>query len=113
MKLITAIIQPHKLKDVKASLAKASVTKMTVSNVVGAGQQKGFDESYRGVVHEVNLLKKLQVQIAVNDEYVEPTIKAIVEGAHTGNIGDGKIFVTNIEETIRIRTGERGKDAIG
>jgi nitrogen regulatory protein P-II 1 len=78
-----------------------------------AGQQKGYDESYRGVVHEVNLLKKVELQIAVNDEYLEPTIKAIVEGAHTGKIGDGKIFVTTIEETIRIRTGERGKDAIG
>ncbi len=113
MKLITAIIQPHKLTDVKASLAKAGVTKMTVSNVLGAGQQKGYDENYRGVVHEVNLLKKVELQIAVNDEYLEPTIKAIVEGAHTGKIGDGKIFVTTIDETIRIRTGERGKAAIG
>ncbi|MCB1199875.1 MAG: P-II family nitrogen regulator [Leptospiraceae bacterium] len=113
MKLITAVVQPHKLKDVKDSLAKAGITKMTVSNALGCGQQKGYDETYRGVVHEVNLLKKVELQIAVNDDFVEPTIKAIIDGARTGNIGDGKIFVSDIKDVIRIRTGERGNEAIG
>ncbi|MCB1307810.1 MAG: P-II family nitrogen regulator [Leptospiraceae bacterium] len=113
MKLIHAIIQPHKLTDVKASLAKAGVTKMTVTNALGCGQQKGFSEGYRGVITEVNLLKKTAIEIAVNDDFVEPTIKAICDGARTGNIGDGKIFVADLKDCIRIRTGERGKDAIG
>jgi nitrogen regulatory protein P-II 2 len=90
MKLITAVIQPYKLKDVKAALMKAGVTKMTVTTGLGAGQQKGYSETYRGVIHEVNLLKKTIIEIAVNEDYVEPTIKAIIEGARTGNIGDGK-----------------------
>jgi len=113
MKLITAVIQPHKLKDVKESLAKAGVTKMTVTSALGCGQQKGYDEGYRGVIHEVNLLKKSVVEIAVNEDFVDKTVKAIVEGAKTGNIGDGKIFITELKEVIRIRTGETGKDAIG
>lgn len=113
MKLITAIIQPSKFKDVKDALAKEGVTKMTVSGVTGCGQQAGYDESYRGQEIEVNLLKKVMLQIGVNDKYVEPTIKAIVEGARTGNIGDGKIFVSDLHECIRIRTGERGNEAIG
>ncbi len=113
MKLITAIVQPHRFKDVKDALYKAGVTKMTVTNVVGCGQQKGYDENYRGQVVEVNLIKKVKLEIAVNEDYVEPTIKAIIEGARTGNIGDGKIFVSELKETIRIRTGERGKEAIG
>ncbi len=113
MKLITAVIQPHKLTDVKDSLKKAGVTKMTVSNALGAGQQRGYDESYRGVVHEVNLLKKTVIEIGVNEEFVEPTINAIIDGARSGNIGDGKIFVTELKDVIRIRTGERGKEAIG
>ncbi len=113
MKLIVAMIQPHKLPDVKKALFDADIHKMTVSNVLGCGHQKGFSETYRGVVHEVNLLKKVQLEIAVNDDYVESTIKAIIKGAKTGRIGDGKIFVTPLEECIRIRTGERGQDAIG
>ncbi len=113
MKLITAVIQPYKLKDVKAALMKVGVTKMTVTTGLGAGQQKGYSESYRGVIHEVNLLKKTILEIAVNEDYVEPTINAIIEGARTGNIGDGKIFVTELVEVIRIRTGERGGNAIG
>lgn len=113
MKLITAIIQPHKLTDVKDALKKAGVGKMTVSNALGAGQQKGYDETYRGVVHEINLLKKTVVEIAVNEDFVEPTINAIIDGARSGNIGDGKIFITELKDVIRIRTGERGKDAIG
>ena len=113
MKLITAMIQPSKFKDVKDALAKKGVTKMTVSNVTGCGQQAGYEEIYRGQDIEVNLLKKVMLQIGVNDNFVEPTIQAIIDGARTGTIGDGKIFVTNLEECIRIRTGERGGKAIG
>jgi nitrogen regulatory protein P-II 2 len=113
MKLIVAMIQPHKLPDVKSALMQADVCKMTVTNALGAGQQKGFTETYRGVIHEVNLLKKLRLEIAVNDEFVEPTVNAIVKGARTGKIGDGKIFILDLPQCIRIRTGEKGKEAIG
>ena len=113
MKLIVALIQPHKLPDVKKALYDKEVYKMTVTNALGSGQQKGYTETYRGVIHEVNLLKKLRVEIAVNEEFVEPTIEAIVKGAQTGKIGDGKIFVLDLPECIRIRTGERGNNAIG
>ncbi len=113
MKLITAMIQPHKLTDVKKALSTCEVDKMTVTNVVGCGRQKGFSETYRGVVHEVNLIKKVRLEIAVNDNFVEKTINAIIEGARTGNIGDGKIFVASLEDCIRIRTGERGEEAVG
>ncbi len=113
MKLIVAMIQPHKLPDVKKALLDADVGKMTVTNVLGCGQQGGFSETYRGVVHEVNLLKKVRLEIAVNDGFVEPAIKAIIKGAKTGNIGDGKIFVTNLERCIRIRTETEGSQAIG
>lgn len=113
MKLIIAMIQPHKLPDVKNALFEADVHKMSVTNIVGCGQQKGFTETYRGVVHEVNLLKKIRLEIAVNDDFVEPTINAIIKGARTGEIGDGKIFVIDLLECIRIRTGEKGKMAIG
>lgn len=113
MKLIIALIQPQKLEDVKKALFDTDIYKMTVSAAQGCGQQKGFTESYRGVVTEVNLLKKTRLEIAVNEEFVLPTINAIIKGAKTGNIGDGKIFVTDLAECIRIRTGETGKDAIG
>jgi nitrogen regulatory protein P-II 2 len=113
MKLITAYIQPHKLNDVKQALCKAEVFKMSVTNSLGCGQQKGYHESYRGVPIEVNLLKKVRLEIAVNENFVEKTIQAIIEGARTGQIGDGKIFVTDLPECIRIRTGERGTAAIG
>lgn len=113
MKVIKAIIQPHKLTDVKESLSKAGVTKMTVTNALGCGQQQGFKEGYRGVVHEVNLLKKTVIEIAINNEFVEKTVNAIIEGAKTGNIGDGKIFISELSECIRIRTGENGNEAIG
>ena len=113
MKLITTMIQPHKLNDVKQALYKAEVYKMTITNVLGAGQQRGFTETYRGVETEVNLLKKVRIEIAVNDDFVQPTIDAIIEGARTGAIGDGKIFVTKLEECYRIRTGEKGSEAIG
>ena len=113
MKLIVAMIQPHKLPDVKKALFQAQVHKMTVTNALGCGQQKGFTETYRGVIHEVNLLKKVRLEIAVNEDFVKPTIEAIIEGARTGNIGDGKIFVTDLKDCIRIRTGEVGSKAIG
>ena len=113
MKLIVAYIQPHKLNDVKEELYKAEVYKMSVTNSLGCGQQKGYTESYRGVDIEVNLLKKTRVEIAVNDDFVQVTIDAIIRGARTGEIGDGKIFVQPLEECIRIRSGEKGKDAIG
>ena len=113
MKLIIAMIQPHKLPDVKKALYDAEVFKMTVSNALGCGQQKGYTETYRGVIHEVNLLKKIRLEIAVNENFVERTIEAIIKGAKTGNIGDGKIFVLDLLQCIRIRTGERGGEAIG
>ncbi|MFO7928949.1 MAG: P-II family nitrogen regulator [Candidatus Humimicrobiaceae bacterium] len=113
MKLIIAMIQPHRLPDVKKALFENEIHKMTVTNVLGCGQQKGFTETYRGVITEVNLLKKVRLEIAVNDEFVEPTINAIKKGAYTGNIGDGKIFILDLQRCIRIRTGEEGNEAIG
>lgn len=113
MKLIIALIQPHKLPDVKKALYDAEVFKMTVSNALGCGQQKGYTETYRGVIHEVNLLKKVRLEIAVNEDFVRPTIDAIIKGAKTGRIGDGKIFILDLAECIRIRTGEQGTQAIG
>jgi nitrogen regulatory protein P-II 1 len=113
MKLIIAYIQPHKLNDVKKTLYKAEVFKMSVTNSLGCGQQKGYHESYRGVGIEVNLLKKVRLEIAVNEDFVERTVDAIIEGARTGQIGDGKIFVLDLPDCIRIRTGERGGEAIG
>ena len=113
MKLVVAYIQPHKLKDVKHALYKAQVYKMSVTNAMGCGEQHGYQESYRGIKFEVNLLKKVRLEIAVNQDFVEQTVNAIVEGAKTGQIGDGKIFVLDLAECIRIRTSERGSKAIG
>jgi nitrogen regulatory protein P-II 1 len=113
MKLIIAYIQPHALNEVKQELYKSEVFKISVTNAMGCGQQKGYTEHYRGVEVEVNLLKKVRVEIAVNDNFVKPTVDAIIRGARSGEIGDGKIFILPIEETIRIRTGETGSAAIG
>ena len=113
MKLIIAYVQPHKLNEVKQELFKADVKKMSVTNALGCGQQMGYHESYRGVDIEVNLLKKVRIEIAVNEDFVKPTIDAIIRGARTGNIGDGKIFVLDLGECIRIRSGETGGEAIG
>ncbi|MCF7849163.1 MAG: P-II family nitrogen regulator [Kiritimatiellales bacterium] len=113
MKLIVAYIQPERLGDVKEALYEAEVFKMSVTNALGCGQQKGYHETYRGTDVEVNLLKKVRMEIAVNDEFVQPTLDAIIKGARTGNIGDGKIFVLDLPECIRIRTGEKGNEAIG
>ena len=113
MKLIIAIVRPEKLTDVKQALSEAKVGKMTVSNVIGCGSQGGYTESYRGAFTDVNLLDKVRFEIAVNDDFVKPTVNAIIEGARSGNIGDGKIFVVPLEECIRVRTGETGDKAVG
>ena len=113
MKLVIAYIQPEKLDDVKQALFDRGVTKMSVTNSLGCGQQMGYQETYRGVKMEVNLLKKTRLEIAVNEDYVEPTIEGIIRGARSGEIGDGKIFVQDLVDCVRIRTGERGKEAIG
>lgn len=113
MKLIIAYIQPYRLNDVKQELYRREIFKISVTNALGCGQQKGYHESYRGVDEEVNLLKKVRLEIAVNDPFVQPTVDGIVAGARTGEIGDGKIFVMPLEQCIRIRTGETGGEAIG
>lgn len=113
MKMIIAMIQPHSFPAVKRELFKNEITKMSVTNILGCGQQKGYSETYRGAIAEINLLKKIRIEIVVNDKYVEQTINAIVSGAKTGKIGDGKIFVTPIEKCIRIRTEEKGPEAVG
>jgi len=113
MKKIEAFIQPEQFEAVKKELFAAEVYKMSVSQVKGCGQQKGYTESFRGQIVDVNLLPKTKIEIAVNEGFVQPTIDAIIRGARTGNIGDGKIFVTTIEQCVRIRTNERGNKAIG
>jgi nitrogen regulatory protein P-II 2 len=113
MKLIVAYIQPEKLSDVKQELYRAEVFKLSVTNALGCGQQRGYHEAYRGVDFEVNLLKKVRLEVAVNEDFVQPTVDAIIKGARTGEIGDGKILVLDLSECIRIRTGETGNDAIG
>ena len=113
MKLVVAYIQPHKLNDVKQALYQADVRKMSVTNALGCGEQQGYEESYRGIKFEVNLLKKVRLEVAVNEDFVEKTIDVIIEGAQTGQIGDGKIFILDLAECIRIRTKDRGSKAIG
>lgn len=113
MKLITAYIQPERLNQVKQSLFNKEIFRLSVTNALGCGQQKGYEEHYRGADVEVNLLKKMRIEIAINDDFLEATIDAIIDGARTGNIGDGKIFVTELSDCVRIRTGERGGAAIG
>ena len=115
MKLIIAIVQPAKLEAVKQALTEVEVFRLTVMDVQGFGRQRGHVEVFRGHEIAVNLLRKVQLQIAVNDEFVEPTIQAIVKGGRTGErgeIGDGKIFVLPMDECVRIRTGERCSEAI-
>ena len=113
MKLIIAYIQPHRLEQVKEALFKADVHKMSVTNSLGCGEQMGYEESYRGIKFSVNLLKKVRLEVAVNEDFVDKTVDAIIEGARTGEIGDGKIFVVELADCVRIRTGARGDDAIG
>jgi nitrogen regulatory protein P-II 2 len=115
MKLIIAIIQPSRLEAVKAALTEVEVFRLTVMDVQGFGRQKGHTELYRGHEFTVNLLRKVELQIAVNEDFVEPTVNAIIKGGRSGEkgeIGDGKIFVLPLEDCIRIRTGERGSEAI-
>lgn len=112
MKLITAIIKPFKLDDVRDALHSIDIHGMTVTEVKGYGRQKGHTEMYRGAEYVVDFLPKLKLEIAVSEAIVESAVEAIVEAAQTGKIGDGKIFVTNIEQTIRIRTGETGDSAL-
>lgn len=114
MKLIIAIIQPHRLDSVKTALSQVEVFRLTIMDCQGFGQQKGQAPMYGSDELTINLRRKIQLQIAVNEEFVEPTIEAIVEGGRTGEgeFGDGKIFVLPLDDCIRIRTGERGSDAI-
>lgn len=113
MKLIVAYIKPERLNAVKEELFARNIFKMSVTNALGCGQQKGYTESFRGVISQVTLLKKVRIDIAVNDNFVQATIEGIIAGARTGKIGDGKIFVMPMEDCIRIRTGETGSVAIG
>jgi len=113
MKYIVAIIQPDKVDEVKRVLEEANVQLMTVSNVLGRGRQKGITEVYRGAKEMQDMLKKVKIEIAVNEDFVEPAITALMKGARTGEIGDGKIFVLDLHEVVRIRTGERDGNAIG
>lgn len=113
MKLIVAIIQPHKLDAVMKALDQKEIYLKTVTNVLGCGRQKGISEVYRGVRESGNLIRKVRLEIAVNDSFVEPTVEAITGAARSGKIGDGKIFVLDLADCIRIRTGERGGEAIG
>lgn len=113
MKLVIAYIQPERLPAVKQALYERKVFKMSVTNALGCGQQKGYHESYRGADIEVNLLKKVRIEIAINEDFLKSTLEGITVGARTGQIGDGKIFILDLPECIRIRTGETGSEAIG
>jgi len=113
MRYIVAIIQPDRLDEVLRILEEKEIHLVTVTNVLGRGRQKGISEVYRGHKEGGRLLKKVKLEIAVNEEFVKPTIDAIIEGARTNHIGDGKIFVLDLKECFRIRTGEIGKVAIG
>jgi nitrogen regulatory protein P-II 2 len=112
MKLVTAVIKPFKMDDVRAALSEIGVQGITVTEVKGFGRQKGHTELYRGAEYVVDFLPKVKLEIAIGDDQVEATIDAIVKSANTGKIGDGKIFVSALEQVIRIRTGETGEDAI-
>jgi nitrogen regulatory protein P-II 2 len=112
MKLITAIIKPFKLDDVREALSEIGVTGVTATEVKGFGRQKGHTELYRGAEYVVDFLPKIKLEIAVADEVLDKAVQTIVDAANTGKIGDGKIFVTNLDQVIRIRTGETGEEAI-
>jgi nitrogen regulatory protein P-II 1 len=112
MKLVTAIIKPFTLEDVKSALEQIGVLGMTVSEVQGFGRQKGHTEVYRGAEYSVDFVPKIRVEVVVDDVQVEKTLDALVESARTGKIGDGKVWVTPVETVIRVRTGERGQDAL-
>ena len=112
MKLITAILKPFKLDDVKAALASAEVVGMTVSEVRGFGRQGGHTETYRGTEYQLDFVPKVKIEIVVDDEIVDSVVDCIVAAASTGKIGDGKVWITAVDDIVRIRTGERGHDAI-
>jgi nitrogen regulatory protein P-II 1 len=112
MKMITAIIRPEKLQQTKQALAEAGITGMTVTHVQGHGRQKGHTEFYRGSEHQADLLPKARLEIVVCKEAVNRVVQTIIENAQTGKIGDGKIFISPVEEVIRVRTGERGNGAV-
>ena len=112
MKQVTAIIKPFKLDEVRESLAEVGVTGLTVTEVKGFGRQKGHTELYRGAEYVVDFLPKVKIEVVVDDSVVEPVVDAIIKAARTGKIGDGKIFVTAVEQVIRIRTGESGEAAV-
>ena len=112
MKLVSAIIKPFKLEEVRAALDNIGVSGMTISEVKGFGRQKGHTELYRGAEYVIDFLPKIKIEIAISDEIVEQVIEAIVSAAATGKIGDGKIFISPLEQAIRIRTGEKDDDAI-
>ena len=112
MKKITAMIKPFKLDDVREALSEIGIQGMTVTEVKGFGRQKGHTEVYRGAEYAVDFLPKIQIDIVLNDDAIERALEAIIEAARTGKVGDGKIFVTPIEQVIRIRTGETGDDAV-
>lgn len=113
MKLIIAYVKPERLNDVKQALYEAQIYNMSVTNIVGSGRQRGYSETYRGAEMEVNLLKKVRLEIGVNDNFVQAAIDAITKGARTGQIGDGVLFVLPVEQAMRIRTGESGPPAMG
>ncbi|HAZ09964.1 MAG TPA: transcriptional regulator [Candidatus Omnitrophica bacterium] len=113
MKFIIAVIQPSKLVEIKQGLCDIGVNLITVLDVLGHGRQKGFSEKYKGARERGNLLKKIQLEIAVDNKDAEPALQVIIKGAKTGEIGDGKIFVLDLKECVRIRTEERGSVAIG
>jgi nitrogen regulatory protein P-II 2 len=112
MKLVTAIVKPFRLDDVRNALSEVGIAGMTVSEVKGFGRQRGHTELYRGAEYVVDFLPKAKIEVAVSDDIVERVVEAIVEAAKTGKVGDGKIFVTNIEQVWRIRTGETGDSAL-
>ena len=112
MKKIEAIIKPFKLDDVKEALAETGIQGMTISEVKGYGRQKGHKEVYRGAVYVVDFIPKIKMEIVLESERVEKVVEVIQQAAHTGKIGDGKIFILHVEEAIRVRTGEHGKEAI-
>ena len=112
MKFVTAILKPFKLDDVREALSEMGVSGITVTEVKGFGRQKGHTELYRGAEYVVDFLPKVKLEVAVTDEQLEPVIDAIVKKANTGKIGDGKIFVFNLEKVVRIRTGETGPEAL-
>ncbi|WP_159990518.1 P-II family nitrogen regulator [Pelistega ratti] len=112
MKLITAVIKPFKLDEVREELSEVGISGLTVTEAKGFGRQKGHTELYRGAEYAVDFLPKVKIELIVKDELLETAIEAIVKAARTGKIGDGKIFVTNVEQVVRIRTGETGDDAV-